>query len=477
MKKLKISNFQFKLLLFLLPFIPIILNRYLDNDFWFTINQGRYVIEHGFPTTVLFTVHDNLDFIYQSWGTGVIFYTIYNLFGDFGVITLMIIIGELTLYFFYKLCYEVSKKRELSYFITALTMAAYFKTFLTTRPHIFTSLNIVILLYLLEKYSNTNNKKYILLLPLISLIEVNMHGMYFFMTLIYTLPYIVDLFKIKIFNIETRNTKNKDLIIIFIIMFLTGFINPYTYKTVLYVFNSFGNHILKNTIIELIPLNIVSHTPMFLGLILVFFGYYFSKKKIIKMRYFLLVLGSTILTFESIKSFNFFLLGAVFPLVNSLDLKIQKLDDKLHNKNYYICNIFLFMVLLCIIISNYNPIKPGNNKAILYLKSNYSTNMTVYTEFYEGSYIEYLGYKCYIDPRAEVFLKVNNHKKDIYAEYIKLDFGHINFNYKKFLNEYNFDILFVNKKNGLYKVLKKNKYNYKLVYSDKSYQIYERASK
>ena len=151
MKKLNLSEFQFKMILFLIPFISFVLNRFIDNDFWFTINQGRYVLEHGFPTTVLFTVHNNLDFVYQSWGTGVIFYIIYKLFGTIGINLLLVLIGELIVFLFYKICYEVSEKKELSYFISIIGMTVYSIFYISTRPHLFTGLNILLLIYLLEK--------------------------------------------------------------------------------------------------------------------------------------------------------------------------------------------------------------------------------------------------------------------------------------------------------------------------------------
>ena len=71
-KKLKSLFNKFKniplynlyLILFLLPFFKLIYYKNFDNDFWFTINQGRYIIEHGFPTKVINVIH-NLNFIYQ----------------------------------------------------------------------------------------------------------------------------------------------------------------------------------------------------------------------------------------------------------------------------------------------------------------------------------------------------------------------------------------------------------------------------
>ena len=52
----------------------------IDNDFWFTVAEGKYVLKNGFPHTVPFTIYNNLEFIYQSWGTGVIFYLIHTSF-------------------------------------------------------------------------------------------------------------------------------------------------------------------------------------------------------------------------------------------------------------------------------------------------------------------------------------------------------------------------------------------------------------
>jgi hypothetical protein len=42
--------------------------------------------------------------------------------------------------------------------------------------------------------------------------------------------------------------------------------------------------------------------------------------------------------------------------------------------------------------------------------------ISLYTDFNCGSYAEWRGYRCYADPRAEVFLKSINGKEDILAE-------------------------------------------------------------
>ena len=107
-KKVKISNLYLRTILFLIPILEILLNFGIDNDFWFTINQGRYILNNGFPSTVISTIHEGLSFTYQSYGTGILYYLIYKLLGTIGIMIFLIIISELISYFFYKLCYTIS---------------------------------------------------------------------------------------------------------------------------------------------------------------------------------------------------------------------------------------------------------------------------------------------------------------------------------------------------------------------------------
>ena len=43
-----------------------------------------------------------------------------------------------------------------------------------------------------------------------------------------------------------------------------------------------------------------------------------------------------------------------------------------------------------------------------------NSSANVFTSFNDGGYVEFQRYRAYIDPGAEVFLKINNKKEDIY---------------------------------------------------------------
>ena len=61
-----LANYQFIYFAILSIFFRLITFSY-DNDFWFSINQGRYILNSGFPIKAINSIH-NFDFIYQEAG-------------------------------------------------------------------------------------------------------------------------------------------------------------------------------------------------------------------------------------------------------------------------------------------------------------------------------------------------------------------------------------------------------------------------
>ena len=463
MKKIKFKY----IILFLIPILFFIqYNLRIDNDFWFTIKEGEYVINNGFPNVVPFTIYDNLNFIYQSYGAGVIFSFIYKLLGTYGILFFVIFILIIMTYFYYRLCVKVSNNNEnISILVTVITMSLLAINYITTRPQIFTYLNLIIVLYIMELYSNTNNRKYLYILPIISLIQSNIHCMFFFMLIIFMLPYIFS---------NSKEYEIKPILVTMLFMILTGLINPYGINNLLYVFNSYGQNILEKTIKELQPLSFSSlFGKIHIFIILIIYILYFKSRKKIPIRYLLLLFGTTYLAFDTLRGVSLFIIGSFFPLVylykDIPNIDISKYIPKIIK---VLITIILFIISLIIIFipRNYYP---DAKEPIDYLVNNYIiSDIKLYTSFSDGSYTVYKGIKCSMDPRAEVFLKKNNHKFDIYKEYNDLQSGTIN--YEDYLKKYNFTHLLINKKDYLYRKLEKNSYNYIAIKEYKNYKIYIR---
>lgn len=461
-------------ILLLNPFLRLFLYRQYDNDFWFTINQGRYILQNGFPFKAINIIH-NFDFVYQSYGTGIIFYLIYNYFKQYGMILLLIIISTLTAFFYYKLCNVISNNKRKSIIITIIAMTFYNSLYLTTRPHIFTTLNIAILLYLLEGYFKTENKKYLYFLPFITLLEVNMHGIYFIILLVLTIPYLINTFKFKFLGFESLGFKKKELFITYIFMILSGFINPYGYKTIIYGFSSYSSKsIMNNFINELLApdFHFLDGKLVIISVITLICIAFVNRKKI-PIRNFLLIMGTAYLALDSLKSFNIFIICSLFYLVYVLKLDIKEMK---YSKYYFIFHLMLTISLAIFMLINAFKINISKSQIELY---NYldsivenKQDLKMYTDFYNGSYAEYRGYYCYIDPRAEIFLKSNNHKEDILEEYFNLK--NLEINYKDFLNKYKFDYLIIQKdEDYLHKLLLFDSCNYEIIYENENYLLYK----
>ena len=110
-------------------------------------------------------------------------------------------------------------------------------------------------------------------------------------------------------------------------------------------------------------------------------------------------------------------------------------------------------------------LESGIEDVVTYLDKNASKNITLYTDYHTGSYVEFDSYKPYIDSRAEVFLKKNNGKKDVLDEYYKLLNGTLDMD--KFIDTYKFDYIMVNRYEKFYEFIKKNE-DYELVYEGKN---------
>lgn len=444
------------ILLLIIPFlIYLFIDFKLDNDFWFLINTGKTIIKEGFINLETFTIHSELFFIPQQWLTDIIFYFIYQNFHIHGMYYLIIFCNILILYLSYKLCYIVSNSRKKSIIITIIMDIFLITTrIISTRPQVFDIIVFLLELLLIESYILKNNKKYLYLIPLLSIFLINAHASMWLMLFVIMVPYFIEYIVLKYKKKTTFNIK--PLLIIFIISLLVGFINPYGLEAIKYLFNSFGVSKINALVNEMKPVDI---TKMF-GLIVYIFVFlmlysFYRNKGNNKIRYFLLSIGIIYLSLNHYKALLY--LAILFPLIFGYNFQSKSNETNvkvfLYEKIIYIILIVLSMFLIVTksTLSDDVSIKEFAN----YLDNYATKDIKLFTDYNNGGYMEYRGYKCYIDPRAEVFLKSNNHKEDIFDEYFNLENNDLEI--KEFLNKYNFDYLLVNEESkSLLKELQNN---------------------
>ena len=108
--------------------------------------------------------------------------------------------------------------------------------------------------------------------------------------------------------------------------------------------------------------------------------------------------------------------------------------------------------------------------AVAYLDTQNRDNMVLYAGFNEGSFLEFRGYKPYIDGRAELFLEAKNGQFDYFSEFLEVTSGGIY--YKDFLDKYGFThILVPTGQNHLYISITHDP-DYQVGYSDDHYTVF-----
>ena len=496
-KNMLVNYHPSKKMLFLyfnIPLILVLFWRVEYNDIWFLLNHGKYVLNNGFSSIEPFTIHQNFSFVMQQWLSSVIFYLSYSLLGKYGLLLLTLLVTGYIIFISYKLCMLLSDNRYgLSVLISTIVTTLLAASFITSRPHIFTFAIIITEIYLLEKYIKEEDKRYLYPLPLLSLLEINLHASMFFMQFAFILPYLIDSFKYKIGPLKSSGYTKKPLFITVILMFLVGFINPYGINAITYIFSSYGNSYINEIVEEMLPVVItdsVGKVSFFLIFMIVSI-YIFYRKNDIKPRYFYLLIGTIYLTLSSQKGLSYLIIGGILPLAYYLKPAFKKdtVKEKKKSYSYLLSSSCLVVISLLVVIGTDSmtftyKFKEGVDYL---LENNKASDITLYTGYAEGAYPEWKGIKCYIDPRAEIFLKGNNKQKDIMEEYYLLQIGNLDVN--EFLEKYKFDYLLVIETDYLYNNMDDID-NYKLVYENVSidefsieslnnkikYRIYQRVN-
>ncbi len=461
-----------KYICYLYCLVPLIINAMIsyssNEDIWYVMKYGEIILKKGFIHMDVLSIHSGLHIVIQQGFSNIIFYLIYKYLGNFGFFLLCELFVCLYLFIIYKICMLLSKNKVLlSVLIASITCTLLEVSFITPRPQIFTFFNLLLVIYIMEVFYKNPKTRFIYLLLVISFIQINLHASLWYYLFLFILPYITDL-------VVQKNKSVFKILGIVVVMFLVGFINPYTYENVFFPFLSYDSYI-NQYILELFPVNIASTERSILMISLFFYFilfmeiiiYIYYKKGKLELRHFLLIVGTTILALANVRNIPIFIIASL-PLLSNY---LKKMKCDVNNDYVDTKKTWVLMVILILVIASLNPnrlesrVKNGGD----FLKDHYDKDLIIYTSLDYGSYVEYLGFHSFFDTRAEVFLKKANKKEDIFKEAMRIETTCIN--YKDFINKYKFTHMIVCKNACLYYYLKKE--NIKIIYKDKEYVIFE----
>lgn len=487
----KISKYPillFLLLIIVLDAMVLVFSCFPDADTYFIISTGEYIVKNKIiPTTNPFVIHDELRTIVQQWLFDVIIYKIYSVTGWIGIYlySLLIVIILMILMYILLSFYSQNTRAKM---ISVLLYGGFVSTWVVARPTSISLILFSLMIIIIKQYQKNRKSKLLLLLPLISLLMINVHAALWPIMFVLLLPFIFPTefptnFKLKEVTSFIRKwlLDQKQILLLIVSMILIALLNPNGINGIMYIFLSYNSATSNNAISELQASPIISKPGMFvIGTILCLYWYVNKFKKNIDMSIIYMSFGTMLLAALHMRN-AWFLSFSLFPIFVILidKIYIEKNEDqnnkkmKIKNKILLSTSALFILIFVCAIgsIAKVKDKMSSPVKAVEYLESTKSNDIVLFTGFNNGSYMEFNGYKVYIDARPELFQKKINKKEDIYSEYLSLLAGKLD--YKEFLDKYEFTHLIIDDGMGLEGYLQCSE-DYEKVVIGNGYSLYEK---
>lgn len=289
--------------------------------------------------------------------------------------------------------------------------------------------------------------------------------------------------------IINKNTNVKLLIIVMIICALTGLLTPIGDTPYTYLYKTMQGNTPKN-ISEHLPLTLANSKDTMCMLIIFLSILIFTKAKI-KLSDLFMISGLCYLMFSTRRQVSMFaLIGSVVLTRLIIDL-IKRYTknglDEAENTAKHIGVVIALTVLMLLL--SYDCIKPKLKSdyvdtnsypvaACDYILENIDLeNAKFYNEYNYGSYMLFRGIPVFIDSRADLYAPEfsGNEDKDIFTDFINT--SSISKFYEETFEKYNITHIIISKKSKTNMIILKTKdKNYKELYSDDNFIIYERLN-
>ncbi|MGN1338349.1 MAG: hypothetical protein ACI4WW_07745 [Candidatus Coprovivens sp.] len=473
--------------LILLLLIPIIFlccyGWHITADIWYMFRMSDYILNNGFPHYDVLSMHTMNKCVVPQWLYGISIWLIFKSFKGVGLYIFTWITIIILGFCLYKLNMIVSdKNRRLSIIMTSVILFLLSNShFLPLRPQVISYILIVCVLIVYESYYKNGNAKVLLFLPLISILQMNIHASLWWFIIIYSLPFLAEQFINQVVLKKKNKCDIRIMILFFLGSFMVGIINPYGVDGINYFINSSYNKYVSLMVSEMHVFSSLTKYAVYIFIIIAIYIAYLSlaKKRRFRIAHFFIIIGSLFISFTAIKSVAFFLLTAIYPLSYcfSKNVKIIKEDRFKDRKLIYkicYCSIVVLSMIFCgyyISKRNIYTDKIDYYSELMELKDKVNQdNVTLYINYNNGSYAEYLGFKPFIDTRAEAFYMSINENDEIFNYYYLVQHGEYDIN--EFVEKFNFTHIFLTKDDYIYDRFDND--NYHLIMEGESYKVYER---
>ena len=162
-----------------------------QNDTYYTIKIGEYVMENGITMQDPFSWHENLSYTFPHWGYDVFIYLMYHIGGLAGVYISTVILSAVLGLLLYFVNVKLVKNKIISFILTLLTLYLLGGA-MCARAQLVTFILFVLTVYFIEQFLDTRKLRYAIGLIIIPIIIANVHVAVFPFYFILYLPYLVE---------------------------------------------------------------------------------------------------------------------------------------------------------------------------------------------------------------------------------------------------------------------------------------------
>lgn len=286
----------------------------------------------------------------------------------------------------------------------------------------------------------------------------------------------------------------KYLIIVMIISAFTGLLTPLGDTPYTYLPKTMEGNTMSN-ISEHLPLTLINDPKTMTVMVLFLLILIFTDTKITLRDMFMLA-GLTLMAFMSRRQISMFVLIGGFIFAKLLVALIEKYDKGGTEQTIRAMTSIwgkIITILLGILVSFYlyrgkinSPIVSESSypvEACDYILANLDVeNIHLFNEYNYGSYILYRGIPVFIDSRADLYTPEFNGTKnedgeyegrDIFSDYLSI--SNVSSYYENKFEQYDITHILIRDNTKLNMLISKNKEDYKKLYSDDNFVLYERV--
>ena len=171
----------------------------MQNDTYYTIAIGEYILENGIDMKDPFSWHEDLPYTYPHWGYDVATYLIYsvgqNIIGETGgyiaIYISTIILASILGILLFRINKKIGKNTIISFIITLIAIYS-IRDYIAARAQLVTFILFIFEIYCIETFLEKPRKRYIIGLILIPILIANLHVAVWWFYFILYIPYIAE---------------------------------------------------------------------------------------------------------------------------------------------------------------------------------------------------------------------------------------------------------------------------------------------